>query len=262
MSDMQEFEALMSSVEVPPDFDADQLLADLTPEDENGLDKSRLYAEQESTVAVGSEEETAPVDKPGKRSKGKKKGAVTIAAEATNEAAESTVLEDAGPLTRSAALKKKADVSGLRLLGYSDEEIDAILQAIDAAPKKVGEKASNLLRYALGREHISNYTRYTLIKLRDADNRTLTVPGLVKLMMDERGYQGGTARSQSQQMSRLFALMGMVVKDGSSLTLDGDNRLTKAALSRLAGDPFVGHKAEDQASEGDNIGDDADQLAA
>lgn len=189
---------------------------------ELGISKTELYEAQESMVGVASEEDAAPV----KNSKQTRAPRVS----ATKD-------EDGNPLTRSAILKRKADVTGLSNIGYEADEVEAIMAAIDAAPVKVGEKASNLLRYGLGRDHVSNFTRFALSKLRSAENMEMTVPELVKAMMDERGYTPGTARSQSQQMSRLFGIFGMVSKDGSKMTLDPTNRLTASILKRLDGEP-------------------------
>ena len=205
---------------------------------ELGIDRAALYADQgDGEISVADPEDTVAVEHikedlasstsltpPGKKGRVRKSPATPGAA--------------ADATTRSGALKKKADVNGLLTLGLTQEEVDDLMATIDAAPKKVGEKANNLIRYALGREHISNFTRFTMSKLRD-NPAGFTVPDLVKMMQEERSYSVGTARSQAQQQSRLFGLFGMVSKDGSKIALDGDNPLTKAVLSRLNGDPFV-----------------------
>jgi hypothetical protein len=101
---------------------------------------------------------------------------------------------------------------------------------MDNAPKKVSEKAYNLLRYAVGRDHLSNYTRFAAEQL--TKNGAMTVPELVKAMED-RGYKSGTARSQAQQMSKLFRTFGMSSKDGKTMVLDDTSPLVKAVRTRL-----------------------------
>lgn len=211
-------------IEEPEVAETVDVVAELSDK-ELGIDKSELYEAQESKVGVAADEDAAPVE--GKTTVSRKGRSTTSA----------TPGADPTATTRSGLLKKKADVSGLSTLGYSDDEIDEIMTAIDEAPKKVGEKASNLLRYGLGREHVSNFTKFALNKLRTADDMSITVPELVKAMTEERTYSIGTARSQSQQMSRLFGIFGMISKDGSKMTLDPDHRLTKAILGRLDGEP-------------------------
>lgn len=221
-------------VEIGADDLADLEPATVTASEEDkdlGIDRSALYADQGDTLTVASDEEAAAIEstvvqlgEPDKKGS-KRKSAATPGA-------------STDPTTRSGSLKKKADITGLVSLGYTEAEVDGIMETIDAAPKKVGEKASNMVRYALGREHVANVTKFTLGKLRDNPAGFTTID-LVAMLQAERGYSVGTARSQAQQMSRLFQLFDMVGKDGKTLTLHGDNFLTKAVLARLAGDPFI-----------------------
>lgn len=212
------------------------------------IDKNAIYAAQESRIGVGSEDDAAPVitEKANKKAKkdaapaeadaepakGKGKGkakAKKADAAVAPEKEEKTVTAADKPTTKSGALARRHNVDDLTKLGIEAGDIPGILAGMDSAPKKVGEKAYNMLRFALGREHLSNYTRFTLEQLSDKD---LTVPQLVKLM-EERGYKPGTARSQSQQMSRLFGIFGMVDRSAGTMRLDKKHPLVKEALARL-----------------------------
>lgn len=196
------------------------------------IDKSALYEGQESNFAVADEEEAAP--KKGKKAAKTKtnkapKAAKAPAPEKETKEGVSASKPNTGITLRSEAFEKKASREDLKGLGFDDEGVQHILASMDAAPKKVSEKGYNILRYALGREHISNYTRFALEQLQFGH---MTVPALVEAMK-ARGWSEGTSRSQSQQMSRLFQLFGMATKDGGVLRLDTDAILTKAVLARL-----------------------------
>lgn len=234
----------MSVTQVEDDLSAlveEPLIEVLSVENDDaelGIDRAALYAEQgDGEMSVADPEDTVAVEHTKEdlaaSTTGKKPRKARTPSSAGAPSSTPGVIT-----TRSAALKKKADVSGLLSLGYTSEEVDDLMATIDLAPKKVGEKANNMIRYALGREHVSNFTRFTMLKLRD-NPAGFTVPELVKMLQEERSYSVGTARSQAQQQSRLFGLFGMVSKDGSKIALDGDNALSKAVLSRLNGDPFI-----------------------
>lgn len=241
-----DLDALIAGIEVPEEMNAlaDEVLESLADDDapipgeeppapEIVIDKEAIYSSQSSKLDVASDEEAAPK----KGSKGKsRKGKKTASAAATGD---KDTKDDAGaPITapvtsratRSAAFEKRASRSDLEALGYEPDDVQGLLDAMDSAPKKVSEKAYNLLRFAVGREHLSNYTRFTLEQLEGG--KAMTVPQLVKAMED-RGYRPGTARSQSQQMSRLLRMFGMAPFSGL-LTLNEDSPLTKAVLGRLA----------------------------
>ena len=248
-SDAAAADALLADI----DFDEVETVSAETTEEpqeilltdkELGIDKTEIYESQSDTMGIASDEDAAPII--GSKQKAASK-------RAAKKSGEPTVKTDTTGMSRSGLLKLKADVSGLETLGYSTQEVEDIMLAIDTAPKKVGEKAYNLLRYGLGREHVSNFIRFTLGKLRSADDLSITVPELVNAMTSERSYSLGTARSQSQQMSRLFTIFGMVAKDGSKITLDPSHRLTSAILRRLDGEG--GWAVDLQASADDEDGD-------
>ena len=248
---LNEIEMGAAEIETADDLDAlaeieQQSLSSEAGKDDDGdlgIDRASLYEQQDNNLVVGSSEDQAPVD-----------NVVTQeAVESKNDAdpqelfgeptkptrkARGTPGADPNPTTPSGMLKKQADVNGLKQLGFDDEGVDALMSTIDGAPKKVAEKAKNLLRYALGREHVSAVTKFALSKLRDMPAGFTTVD-LVAMLQAERSYSPGTARSQAQQMSRLFGMFDMIAKDGKTMTLQGENSLSKAVLSRLNGDPFI-----------------------
>lgn len=259
MTDANELDALLEGVEAPSGVLAEQVLESLSAEDDaeqvpggvdddaelaalDGdpsppqIDKQAIYEEQDSKIGVADEEEAAP--KKGKRGR-KKKAAGAAAAAKPPKAPKNTKSNtadgsgDAVVLTRSQAFLKKASGDDLMKLGYGPDEIADIYFAMDNAPKKVAEKAYNLLRFAVGREHLSNYSLFAFQQIHA--NPGMSVPQLVKAMED-RGYKSGTARSQSQQMSRLFGLFGMINKAGSSMSLVDDSPLVSTITARLKAD--------------------------
>lgn len=211
------------------------------------VDKQAIYAEQESNVGVAADAEAAPVTaKERKRQKAAaKKGlkAKPAADPETDADADGgseiiTIKEKLPPATsKSEALGRKADLNGLASLGLDNDQVSEILAQMDSAPKKVGEKAYNMLRFILGRDSLSNFTKITVAALRERPEG-MTVPELVKLLetadSTHVAYQPGTARSQSQQMSRLFSIYGMAEKVSGKMTLNEDNVFSKELVRRLA----------------------------
>lgn len=235
-SEFNELDALLAGVEAPSGPVVDAVLASLSNEEpqpeptKHKIDKAAIYGDQTSQLDVSS-------IKP-KRTRAKKtetkapepdKTTKTLQAEPATP--EVTGDADAVIRTRSEALSKKVDVNDLTKLGVDKDEIAGILSAMDTAPKKVSEKAYNMLRYALGREVLSNYTRFAFEQLGKAGAGGMTVPELVKAM--ETRWGTGTARSQSQQMSRLFGLFGMADKQNGRVTLKPEHPLVKHSLERL-----------------------------
>lgn len=282
---INETDALLASV--PHGLIAEDILADLEkatqdylaetrpaadgaadPGFDIGIDRASIYADQDGGFTVHDPEDVAPVSsgetlsaepdtitvEPVVTTNASKRSRRKAAAAAATPAAPVTPAE---PKTAPERQKKALDASGLSDLGYDDDAVTTLLGEIASAPKKVSEKATNFLRFALGREHLSNYTRFTLARLQETE--ALTVPELVK-QLEGRGYSAGTARSQAQQMSRMFVIFGMVSKDGSKMTLDGEHVLVKRATDRFKGLPAPSKAndveevlAEDQANEGDQF---------
>lgn len=190
----------------------------------NGVNKQAIYDAQESTMTPASEEDAAPVEQP-KKGRGKKHVSGSASGSTPRK-----ITTSGG--SRSETLTAKANVEELVKIGIDKDDIAGIVAKMDTLPKKVSEKAYNLLRYACGREQLSNYTRFTIEVLRD--DGPMTVPELVK-RMEARGWSTGTARSQSQQMSRMFGIYDMIEKKDGKIGLVAENPFVKNIIDRLAG---------------------------
>lgn len=117
---------------------------------------------------------------------------------------------------RSEAFKDRvAQERAQEILGDDFEEI---VQAMDTAPKKVGEKVYNALCFIAGRGKLSNYTVMALEALRE--EKTLSSADMLKLYMKE--YVDTTARSQAQQMMTALPILKLAQRDGDKLVfIDG-----------------------------------------
>jgi hypothetical protein len=193
------------------------------------IDKAAMYAAQDSVLTVGSEDDAAPINEPVviKAKKGRK--AATTVTPTEEEPATPRLTVNAGP--RSAQLSAKTDLTELSKLGMDEDAIRLVVEAIDSLPTKVAEKAYNLVRYAAGREAISNYTRFAIETLRDKG--AMSIPELVKAM-EARGWSTGTSRSQSQQMSRLFTAYDMTTRVDGKISLRLDNPFVNNIIERIA----------------------------
>jgi hypothetical protein len=185
------------------------------------IDKAALYADQGagSNIPDEADLETAPA--PEKKARAKA---------STDKAPKTPRVKLAPDATRSATLMAKGNIADLEKIGVPEDQIPAIVAVIDDMPKKVAEKAFNLLRFMLGREALSGYTKFALKALNEGP---LKVPELVALM-EKQGWSPATSRSQAQQMSRLFKAYGMVDTSGGYLTLNRDAPFVKHAMERLA----------------------------
>ena len=257
---MNELDTLLDGIEtsIPEGVLAEMALENGTIPEEGSheeatgytIDRDALYADQESKVGIGSEEESAPVTAKQRKAKKRNKAGVVAKADDTDGGTEviedgtETVIEAKEPKVKlppasckSEALGRKVDINGLEAVGFDATDVQAILTKMDAMPKKVSEKAFNLLAFVLGKENLSNFTRITFQTLRDAGDEGLTVPNLVKLL--EAGgsthvpYQPGTARSQSQQVASLFRTYGLVNAE-RTMHLDRTNEFAKVLLARVA----------------------------
>jgi hypothetical protein len=200
------------------------------------VNKQAIYDAQEGNIGLASEEDSAEVIpiKSG-RSKRYKRPSKKVVAKAPVDG-DQDVTPGTVKVARSTALLKRFSTADLERIGLEAADIPAVLEAMDTAPLKVREKMFNLLAFCLGRDRLSNFTKFTIETIQS--HGSMTVPTLVNHMQGR--YQPGTARSQSQQMTRMFRLFGM---DGGPLgasrvkgwvQIDPEAPLSKACLQRLA----------------------------
>jgi hypothetical protein len=192
------------------------------------IDKQAIYDAQDSEVITATAEDAAPV----LNAKGRKR-AKAAAASAPKVP---RVKVETGQ-ARSTTLAGKIDTDALVKIGFKDAEVVDLIAKIDGLPKKVTEKAFNMIRFAAGRERLSNYTSFALEFLRD--NGPCTIPEMVKAMelpdaRRSKGWSPATSRSQAQQMSKLLATYDMTTKSEGKIDLNRKNPLVKNALARLA----------------------------
>ena len=210
---LAEIEALLGDLEVPDEIveeaapvvealDAEeQILGDALRELDIAEAKAEAYAEQvapegedmntelpEPVVTATTAEVVAKEDKPKRKresSEGKKKSEI-ITSHLGAESAGFFALEidDA-----------ELDVATLK------EREKATLEVIDALPKKVGEKATNLFDFLKTGEHLSVYTKIAFDLL--LEKSTFTSEDLRAAML-AHGYTTGTSNSQAQQMMTLL----------------------------------------------------------
>jgi hypothetical protein len=198
------------------------------------IDTKAIYEEQGSAVKVADEEEATTVAVEGATTEKGKKRARKAKTKDPSASSTPAPIQMNRFTSKSEVLAAKADVTAITALGVDEATIK---KALDQAPLKVREKAYNVLRFAAGREAISNYTKAALCWLRDAPGMT-TVNLVEKFKAGDpalgiKAYNDGTARSQAQQMSRLFGILGIVNVSGKSMTLRDDHDLVKALLGRL-----------------------------
>ena len=241
---LAEIEALLGDLEVPDEIveeaapvadvlDAEeQILGDALRELDIAEAKAEAYAEQvvpegedmntelpEPVVAATTAEVAAKEDKPKRKresSEGKKKSEI-ITSHLGAESAGFFALEidDA-----------ELDVATLK------EREKATLEVIDALPKKVGEKATNLFDFLKTGEHLSVYTKIAFDLL--LEKSTFTSEDLRAAML-AHGYTVGTSNSQAQQMMTLLPALKVGVRVKNLMTKNPESMIlakyeaTKAA---------------------------------
>ena len=241
---LAEIEALLGDLEVPDEIveeaapvadvlDAEeQILGDALRELDIAEAKAEAYAEQvapegedmntelpEPVVTATTAEVAAKEDKPKRKresSEGKKKSEI-ITSHLGAESAGFFALEidDA-----------ELDVATLK------EREKATLEVIDALPKKVGEKATNLFDFLKTGEHLSVYTKIAFDLL--LEKSTFTSEDLRAAML-AHGYTVGTSNSQAQQMMTLLPALKVGVRVKNLMTKNPESMIlakyeaTKAA---------------------------------
>lgn len=195
--------------EVAAEASSEAILGDAVRELEIAEAKAEAYAEQESKPGedmntelpepevVSTTAEVAAAAKEEKRkresSEGKKKSEI-ITSHLGAESAGFFALE--------------VDDAELDTAGLKERE-KATLEIIDALPKKVGEKATNLFNYLKTGEHLSVYTKIAFDLL--LEKGTFTSEALRDKMLAE-GYTQGTSSSQAQQMMQLLPALKVGVR--------------------------------------------------
>lgn len=105
------------------------------------------------------------------------------------------------------------------------------LQEIDGAPKKIGEKVTNLFAAVARGAILSNYTRIAIEHLnKDGE---LTSKSLRDLYL-ARPYSPGTASSQCTQMMKLLPLLGMATRSGDRLTMNEHSLILPMLVGKQA----------------------------
>lgn len=243
---LAEIEALLGDLEVPDEIveeaapiaealDAeeqilgDALLGDALRELDIAEAKAEAYAEQvapegedmntELPEPVATAEVAAKEEKPKRKresSEGKKKSEI-ITSHLGAESAGFFALEIDDAELDVAALKEREK---------------ATLEVIDALPKKVGEKATNLFDFLKTGEHLSIYTKIAFDLL--LEKSTFTSEDLRAAML-AHGYTVGTSNSQAQQMMTLLPALKVGVRVKNLMTKNPESMIlakyeaTKAA---------------------------------
>ena len=204
------------------DATSDEFLSDAVRELEIADAKAEAYAGQESVVgedlntelpepiATSTTEEVAAKEEKVKRkresSEGKKKSQI-ITSHLGAESAGFFALEIDDAELDTVALKEREKVT---------------LEVIDALPKKVGEKATNLFNYLKTGEHLSVYTKIAFDLL--LEKTTFTSEDLRNKMLAE-GYTTGTSNSQAQQMMQLLPTLKVGVRVKNLMTRNRDSMI-------------------------------------
>lgn len=120
---------------------------------------------------------------------------------------------------------------------------DPVIEGMEAAPKKVGEKVYNVLCCIAGRGKLSKFTSIAYYALKN--NGKLTSAELVELYKDY-GYSVATARSQAQQQMTALPILLIASRHQSELTFEEDqmSRLLDAALMGAPAEPITPPEVE------------------
>lgn len=113
----------------------------------------------------------------------------------------------------------------------SAELVDDLAKTINNLAKKVGDKASNLLRHKSQPAKLQKYTRLGMDLL--IDKGSVTSADLTKHLQSS-GYTIGTARSQANQLMSLLPALKIADKSGRTIAIRPDSVIAqqyKAALT-------------------------------
>lgn len=224
VSDLDDLEALLGAdVVAVPASTIEEVAQELAMVET----REELYAETDADAAGAAdlvvETEAAPAEKekPAKikaRAHGASKpSAALIARLGSVEAVEVHLHIDASDGTLS-----RADLSTL---------IKSRMEDLDGLPKKVGEKAVNLIAHIAGGAGLSCYTRIALEMLLESGE--LTSKALYE-RYKARPYSEGTSRSQCGQLMQLLPAMGIAERPvPGSLVLIKDSPIAESLRSLI-----------------------------
>ncbi len=224
VSDLDDLEALLvADVVAVPASTSEEVAQELAMVET----REELYAETDADAAgaadlvVETEAAPAETEKPAKikaRAHGASKpSAALIARLGSVEAVEAHLHIDASDGTLS-----RADLSTL---------IKSRMEDLDGLPKKVGEKAVNLIAHIAGGAGLSCYTRIALEMLLESGE--LTSKALYE-RYKARPYSEGTSRSQCGQLMQLLPAMGIAERPvPGSLVLIKDSPIAESLRSLI-----------------------------
>ena len=172
---------------------------------DNTVNKGEVYADQKSKLGVNSTDDKAPA---------KAKTKVAKTREAGSEASGRT----------------RRTINADDLKAFFDNPADKLAQ-IDTLPKKIQDKARNVLSAISGSGTVSTYTKQAVKALTAAENGTMTAKDL-KAHLLSCGYSDGTAAAQAQQQMVLLSYLGVAARDKSILTLVPASPVTKAITTK------------------------------
>lgn len=222
-ADLDDLDALLGSDVAFPTSTIEEVAQELAMVET----REELYAETDADAAGAAdlvvETEAAPAEseKPAKikaRAHGASKpSAALIARLGSVEAVEVHLHIDASDGTLS-----RADLSTL---------IKSRMEDLDSLPKKVGEKAVNLIAHIAGGAGLSCYTRIALEMLLESGE--LTSKALYE-RYKARPYSEGTSRSQCGQLMQLLPAMGIAERPvPGSLVLIKDSPIAESLRSLI-----------------------------
>lgn len=222
-ADLDDLDALLGSDVAFPTSTIEEVAQELAMVET----REELYAETDADAAGAAdlvvETEAAPAEseKPAKikaRAHGASKpSAALIARLGSVEAVEAHLHIDASDGTLS-----HADLSTL---------IKSRMEDLDSLPKKVGEKAVNLIAHIAGGAGLSCYTRIALEMLLESGE--LTSKALYE-RYKARPYSEGTSRSQCGQLMQLLPAMGIAERPvPGSLVLIKDSPIAESLRSLI-----------------------------
>lgn len=110
--------------------------------------------------------------------------------------------------------EKVYDVMAINDDHMEQAQIDTLLTAADALPKKVGEKVGNVAMHLANGVNLSVFTKTAIDLL--AEKGEVTIAEIKQKYLD-RPYTPGTASAQSSQMSKLLPFLGIATLDGKTL---------------------------------------------
>jgi hypothetical protein len=207
LEEVEPIVAAAETVEASEELDLERLEQALAAQ----AAREEVYAEQESVVGVVTPDPTAPAAPRVRKT--------TKASSATGTAPKREV-RYAGT---GAAGAYVASVVG-------DAEVEAL---VDVLPKKVKEKAANLVDFIHKGRSLSVFTRVA-VDIMKAEGK-ITNERLVKAFTTEAskrglggGYTIGTARSQAGQQIALFGRMNLATPQGGALVPNDHSKLWQA----------------------------------